>query len=79
LGQLDDKENVAKELGLSDTFLNPETTGLYFFNGETIQEYTASTYGTIFIDFKKEQDKINNIGESLGELMYNQVQNRKKK
>jgi len=79
LGQLDDKEKVAKELGLSDTFLNPETTGLYFFNGETIQEYTASTYGTIFIDFKKEQDKINNIGESLGELMYNQIQNRKKK
>lgn len=79
LGQLDDKETAREKLGLAkDAVLTPEDTGIYFFTGDSVQEYQISDYGTVFQDFKAAQDKIWRAGVELGDFMYEQIQNKRK-
>ncbi len=73
LGQLENKEEVIEELGLPDTDISPDNTGIYFFQGEIVAEHRVENYGTIFTSFKLVQDKVYNLGEKLSDLMFNQL------
>ena len=73
LNQLDNKSELAKELGLMDTDFMPNKVGVYYFNGEIVSEHDVNKYGTIFTSFKEAQDKVYAIGEYLGETMFKQI------
>ncbi len=72
LGQLKNKAEVAEQLGFSDKQVNPENTGIYYFNGETVTETTISNYGAIFASFKAAEDNVSQINNYLSDLMFNQ-------
>jgi predicted ATPase len=73
LNQLENKAELAKKLNLVDTDLSLDKVGIYYFNGEIVTEHKADKYGTIFTSFKEAQDRIYEIGEFLGEQMFQQL------
>lgn len=73
LGQLNDKTDIIAKEEFIDVDLNPNNTGIYYFNGEAVTEHPIGSYGTIFSSFKKAQDKIYSMGEHLNELMFKQL------
>ncbi|MDI9882690.1 AAA family ATPase [Flectobacillus longus] len=73
LGQLDNKEEVIENFNLIKVDMNPDNTGIYYFNGEVVTEHKVGNYGTIFSSFKQAQDKIYALGDVLNELMFKQL------
>ncbi|MEA5405087.1 AAA family ATPase [Arcicella sp. DC2W] len=73
LGQLDNKDEVIKNFNLINFDMNPDNTGIYYFNGEVVTEHKVGSYGTIFSSFKQAQDKIYALGDALNELMFKQL------
>lgn len=73
LGQLDNKEEVIENFNLINVEMNPNNTGIYYFNGEVVTEHRVGSYGTIFSSFKQAQDKIYALGDALNELMFKQL------
>jgi len=73
LSQLKDSKKIAKDRGLNTTSINPNNTGIYFFQGEKTVEHTSENYGTTFTSFKLAQDDVYNLGEELRDLMFTQL------
>lgn len=73
LGQLENREQLIKELELPSIKINPANTGIYYFQGETVVEHRIDNYGTLFTSYKLAQDKIYSLGEYLSDLMFNQL------
>ena len=78
LSKLENKEEIAGKLGISETNLTAENTAIYFFNkrenekfGE-IREYKIGEYGTIFKDFNSVKDKIQDTNDELSEYYFKQ-------
>jgi len=73
LSQLDNKNSLLEELGLSDVHISPSNTGIYYFQGESITEHKVEQYGTTFTSFKFAQDRVYSISETLSDLMFSQL------
>lgn len=73
LGQLENKEEIIEKFNLIKVDMNPDNTGIYYFNGEVVTEHKVGHYGTIFSSFKQAQDKIYALGDVLNELMFKQL------
>jgi hypothetical protein len=73
LGQLENRTEVSEQLGFQDKNVNPENTGIYYFNGETVSEITISSYGAIYQSFKLVEDEVYQIGDYLSDVMIQQV------
>lgn len=73
LGQLENKDEVIEKFNLIKVDMNPNNTGIYYFNGEVVTEHKVGNYGTIFSSFKQAQDKIYALGDTLNELMFKQL------
>lgn len=73
LGQLENKDEVIENFNLIKVDMNPNNTGIYYFNGEVVTEHKVGSYGTIFSSFKQAQDKIYALGDTLNELMFKQL------
>lgn len=73
LGALHNRESMAQALGFEGTsFLEAKETGIYYFSGNSVLEYSIGEYGTIFKDFKAVVDKIENQQFVLSEALFNQ-------
>lgn len=70
--QLHNKSEVVESLGMIDVDINPENTGIYYFNGEILTELNIYEYGATFSSFKETQDIIYSVNRYLGELMFKQ-------
>lgn len=73
LGQLENRAEIAEQLGFQDKNVNPENTGIYYFNGETVSETTISNYGAIYQSFKSVEEEVYQINDYLGNLMIQQT------
>ncbi len=73
LGQLNNRAEIAEQLGFQDKNVNPENTGIYYFNGETVSETTISNYGAIYTSFKSVEEEVYQINDYLGNLMFQQT------
>ena len=74
-----DLEEVAKEKVLHidvNTALEPDETGVYFFNGERIFEYDVNDYGVVFGDFVKEEHKVRDDSSALKGLIFEHQNNK---
>lgn len=78
LCSLKNKEEIAKEFNMPSADLNPENIGIYYFNGEAVFEHKIGAYGTIFTSFKLTQEAIYQTNEVLSELMFKQLNKKKK-
>ncbi|MCU0393801.1 MAG: ATP-binding protein, partial [Thermoflexibacter sp.] len=78
LGALENREQVAEEMGMSKDFLTAENTGIYYFSGDRIQEYVIGDYGTIFKDFKAVVDKVEEQKFDLGNMLFQQNEKKAK-
>lgn len=56
----------------SDTALNKDEIGVYFFAGDRIIDYEADMYGVYFRDFQAVNDSINKSGKILTDYIYAQ-------
>jgi predicted ATP-dependent endonuclease of OLD family len=80
LGYLADKyqKNIAdliveNNLDLdAEAALSHDDIGIYFFDGKSIKEYSVEEYGVDFKDFRKEQEKVEEIGDTLRGLILKQ-------
>lgn len=72
LAQMGETEarNTAAKLAIEYLPLTHQDVGIYFFTGTEIQEYTIDDYGTIFRDFKKATDEVNNTAQELGSILF---------
>jgi len=73
LGQLENNNELIHDFNLPNIHIEPQNTQIYFFNNDTIVEHKIGDFGTIFTSFKMSQDKIYQLGDILGELMYKQL------
>ncbi len=65
---------------VEESALSHEDIGIYFFNGQRIQEYQVGDYGTFFKDFRKAEDAVKNIADILkGHIYDNENQKRQAK
>jgi AAA15 family ATPase/GTPase len=78
LGALENRAQVAEEMGMSKDFLTAENTGIYYFSGDRIQEYVIGDYGTIFKDFKAVVDKVEEQKFDLGNMLFQQNEKKAK-
>ncbi|MGB0931386.1 MAG: AAA family ATPase, partial [Chitinophagales bacterium] len=77
-----DLEAVAKEKDLhidANAILEPDETGVYFFNGSRIFEYDVNDYGVVFGDFETEERKVRNDGDALRGMIYNHLKEQRRK
>jgi hypothetical protein len=58
----------------ADAALSHNAIGIYFFDGTKIKEYSVEEYGVDFKDFRKEQEKVDAIGDTLRGLIYENQQ-----
>lgn len=79
LGQLENKEEVAEELGYAnETFLAKEEAGVYYFSGKKVYSYEVGDYGTTFRDFKAVTDKVESDNSILSEALFHQLKKTEK-
>ena len=57
--------------------LTHEDIGIYFFNGEGIQEYQIGDYGAFFKDFKQAEDEVRDTANILKECIYENEKQKK--
>ncbi len=70
-------ESLIEENGLemdAEAALSHDDIGVYFFDGKSIKEYSVEEYGVDFKDFRKEQEKVEGIGDKLRGLIYENQQ-----
>lgn len=72
LAQMGETEarNTAAKLAIEYLPLTHQDVGIYFFTGTEIKEYAIDDYGTIFRDFKKATDKVNNTAQELASILF---------
>ncbi len=58
----------------ADAAMKHQDIGIYFFDGKSIKEYSVEEYGVDFKDFRKEQEKVEAIGDKLRGLIYENQQ-----
>lgn len=57
--------------------LSHEDMGIYFFNGQNIQEYQVGDYGAFFKDFRKAEDEVRDIANILKGRIYENEKQKK--
>ena len=57
--------------------LSHENMGIYFFNGQNIQEYQVGDYGAFFKDFRKAEDEVRDIANILKGSIYENEKQKK--
>lgn len=57
--------------------LSHEDMGIYFFNGQGIQEYQIGDYGAFFKDFRKAEDEVKGIADILKGHIYDNEKQKK--
>lgn len=57
--------------------LSHEDIGIYFFNGQGIQEYQVGDYGAFFKDFRKAEDDVRDIADILKGHIYDNEKQKK--
>ena len=83
LGYLAEKYNkdIAALIRENDLDLDAEAAlshkdiGIYFFDGQSIKEYDVEEYGADFKDFRKEQEKVEETGDTLRGLILKEKKN----
>ncbi len=84
LGYLAEKYNKNLEILIAENNLNldpqaalsHDAIGIYFFDGKNIKEYDIEEYGVDFRDFRKEQEKVEEIGDVLRGLIIKEKKNK---
>jgi predicted ATP-dependent endonuclease of OLD family len=55
---------------IAESALSHEEIGIYFFNGQGIQEYQVGDYGAFFKDFRKAEDEVRDVANILKGHIY---------
>lgn len=62
----------------ADAAMKHQDIGIYFFDGKSIKEYSVEEYGVDFKDFRKEQEKVADMGNTLRSLILKEKKNKAK-
>jgi hypothetical protein len=53
--------------------IKKEDYGVYFFNGDSIKEYTVDDYGVYFKDFADAEEKVKDMSNTLRDKIYKNI------
>lgn len=74
LASLENRDEMAKKYNM--TYLDPKTTGVYYFSGDSVSEYKIGDYGTIFKDFREAQNYVADANQEFTDLFFEQKNRR---